>query len=94
MISLKGYTVKNHHATILLLIKEYHQITKDDVELIERLQLENEEIKIYSELKEEREKASYSTNTEFTEEKIIELKRKTIKFINKAKDIVEKTKER
>jgi uncharacterized protein (UPF0332 family) len=90
MVSKKEYSVKNHRATILLIIREYTQITKEEIKLIEELKLENEDVKIYTELKEEREKASYSTNVEFRNEKVKELKTKTIKFVNKAKEIIEK----
>lgn len=88
LLAKKGWVAKNHTATIQLIIKEYTQINKNEIEFIEDLHLEAEDVKIYTELKQERENANYSTNIEFKKEKVRELRRKAVTFINKAKKIL------
>jgi uncharacterized protein (UPF0332 family) len=89
LLSKNGYSSKNHNATLCFLIKNFSEFSKDEIELIDELQIKREEIEFYSGLKDERQKASYSTNLLFSYDKVDELKEKSILLINKIKSILE-----
>ena len=89
LLSKKGYSSKDHNATLCFLIKNFSEFSKDEIELIESLQIKKEEIEFYSGLKEERKRASYSTTLLFNKEKVEELNEKSILLINKMKSILE-----
>ncbi len=86
----KGVSSKNHDATLCLLIKYYYQkdLTQEDFELLNFVYLDNQDILFYIESKQEREKASYSSQIEFDKKKISELVMKTVLFVNKCKEIL------
>lgn len=88
LLAKKGYVSKNHTATLLFLLKNYSQINKSDLILISELQIKEEDAKFYTELKKERHNVSYATNLFFDKEQIVVLKNKTIKFLNKVKEIL------
>lgn len=88
LINKKGYDSKNHSATILILIKEY-TITIDEVNLIEELSINKQDAYLYSNLKEERHNASYSTGIKFNSQLISSYKLKVLKFLNKVEEIIE-----
>ncbi len=92
LLSNRGFSSKNHNATLCFLIKNFSEFSKEEIELIDDLQIKQEEIEFYSGLKEERQKASYSTSLLFNKEKVEELKEKSILLINKIKSILEKSK--
>lgn len=92
LLSNKGFSSKNHNATLCFLIKNFSEFSKEEIELIDDLQIKREEIEFYSGLKEERQKASYSTSLLFSKEKVEELKEKSILLINKIKSILEESK--
>jgi len=87
----KGFFSKNHDATLCILIKEYmkKELDEEDIKLLNNPQLRNEDILTYVQSKEEREKASYSTQILFDKEMITELKKKAIVFVNKCREILE-----
>jgi uncharacterized protein (UPF0332 family) len=89
LLSKKGFSSKDHNATLCFLIKNFSEFSKEELELIDDLQIKREEIEFYSGLKEERQKASYSTSLLFNKEKVQELREKTILLINKIKVILE-----
>lgn len=89
LLSKEGYSSKDHNATLCFLIKNFSEFSKEEIELIDELQIKREEIEFYSGLKEERGKASYSTALIFDKEKVQELREKTILLINKIKSILE-----
>jgi len=89
LLSKKGFSSKDHTATLCFLIKNFSEFSKEEIELIDDLQIKREEIEFYSGLKEERQKASYSTNLLFNKDKVEELKEKSILLINKIKAILE-----
>ena len=85
----KGFSSKNHDATLCVLIKYYNvELSKDDIELINKAYLDNNDILFYVQSKQEREKASYSSQTAFDKKLVQELRLKTILFVNKAKEIL------
>ena len=88
LLSKKGYSSKDHNATLCFLIKNFSEFTNEEIKLIDDLQIKREEIEFYSGLKEERRKASYSTTLLFDKDKVAELREKTILLINKIKSIL------
>src|SRR3990167_1913936 len=92
LCALRGFSTKDHSATLLILIKEFYnkELTKEEIELVNDSTIEKEHILYYAESRKQRSKASYSTKVNFTKKEAEDLRLKTIKFINKAKEIVEK----
>lgn len=90
----KGFSSKNHDATLSVLIKHYYgkELTKDDIELINKIYLDNNDILFYIQSKQEREKASYSSQIIFDKKLVNEIRLKTLLFVNKCKEIIEKSK--
>jgi uncharacterized protein (UPF0332 family) len=90
LILTKGYSSKNHLATLCILIKEFYkkELTKEDIEMLSRF-LDYEDILFYVDSKNKREKASYSTEIFFEKKDVEKLKMETILFVNKTKDIIE-----
>ncbi len=92
LILKKGYFSKNHDATLCILIKEYYKkdLTEEDIKLLNEAYFDNEDVLIYTQSKEEREKASYSTQIFFDEKSVEDLRQRAISFIRKANQIVSK----
>jgi uncharacterized protein (UPF0332 family) len=88
LLANKGYSSKNHTATLIFLLKEYSQITNDEINLIEELQIKDEDAKFYTQLKQERHNANYSTDAFYDNQKIEEFRLKTVAFLNKVRDIL------
>lgn len=67
LCALKGYSTKNHLATLLILIKEFYQkeLSKEEIETIGKTTIAKEEVLYYIEAKGKRTKASYSTQKFF-----------------------------
>ena len=65
LCALKGYSTKDHLATLLILIKDFYQreLNKDEIEMISKISIEKEDVLYYIEAKTERKKASYSTKS-------------------------------
>ena len=91
LITKKGFSSKNHLATLCALIKFYYKnsLNKKDMELVYRVSLEKEEISYFSQAKEKRETASYGLSEEFNKKEAEELKDKTVQFLNKCREILE-----
>ncbi|MFH1917684.1 MAG: hypothetical protein ABIJ14_01060 [Nanoarchaeota archaeon] len=91
LILKKGYSSKNHDATLCVLIKEYYSLLgQENIELLNRIYLDNQDILFYANSKEEREKASYSTKIIFGN--IDSLIKGTRFFVNKCKEIIKNEK--
>ncbi|MFT4311474.1 MAG: HEPN domain-containing protein [Candidatus Woesearchaeota archaeon] len=89
LIQTRGYTSKNHYATICVIIKEFYkkQITKQDVELISNV-LDYQDLLFYVQTKTKREQATYTTKTIFNKKEIEKLRIQTVLFVNKVQDII------
>lgn len=87
LISYKGYISKNHTASLILLIKYYSNF-KEDIKLMHELSIVKEDAYFYTMLKEERHKASYTTKSFFSKNKIKNYKTKVISFVNKVENIL------
>jgi len=90
LIQTKGYTSKNHLATLCVLIQEFYkkELTKEDIELLSRF-LDYQDILFYVESKNKREDATYSTKTLFDQKEVERLRLQAALFVNKAKEILE-----
>ena len=92
LISTKGYSSKNHLATLCILIKEFYKkgIEKEDLELIDSFFVEYQDLIFYVESKQRREDATYSSRRYFDKKEVEKLRIKTALFIDKIKGIIKK----
>lgn len=89
LILAKGYSSKNHDASLCVLIKEYYkEISKDEVELINNLFINYNDLLFYVKSKEKREIASYSGQIIFDKKSVKEIISDTIEFVNKCREIL------
>ncbi|RME55056.1 HEPN domain-containing protein [Candidatus Woesearchaeota archaeon] len=89
LIQSKGYTSKNHLATLCVIIKEFYkkELTKEDVEILSNF-LDYEDVLFYVETKHKREDATYSTKTHFDKNEVERLRMQATMFVNKIKDVL------
>ncbi len=89
LIMTKGYTSKNHFATLCILIKEFYKkgIEKKDLEMINDLFIDYQDLIFYVESKNRREDASYSSRRVFDD--VETLRVKAVLFVNKVKEMIE-----
>jgi len=94
LCALKGYSTKDHLATLLILIKELYQkeLNKEEIEIVGNTTIEKEEVLYYIEAKTKRTKASYSTQKAFGKNEAENLRIKAINFVNKVKEIIDSNK--
>lgn len=92
LILKKGFASKNHDATLCVLIKEYYnqELSVSDIELLNKIYLNNEDILFYVKSKREREKASYTTQIAFGKKEVEDLHSKTLFFVRKAQSILDR----
>ena len=88
---MKGYSTKDHNATLLILIKEFYNngLTKEEIETVGKTTLEKEDVLYYVSAKQNRNKASYSTEKIFELKEVENIRIKAIMFVNKVKGIIE-----
>ena len=89
LIINRNYSSKNHHATILILIKEY-AITKDEARLLNELSINREDAELYTNPKDDRHDASYATNIRFSQETIKDYENQVLDFVNKTEELIQK----
>ncbi len=91
LCALKGYSTKDHSATLLILIKDFYKngLEEEDIGVVNRITMKKEEILYYIESRKKRSKASYSTEKDFEKGEAEAIRLKAIKFVNKAKSIIE-----
>lgn len=91
LILKKGFISKNHDATLCILIEEYYKkgITKEDIELINEFFLDYQDLLFYVQSRVKREEATYSSNYKFDKTEVRNMQLKTIKFVNKIKELLE-----
>ena len=94
LCALKGYSTKDHLATLLILIKDFYkkELNKEEIEMVSKITIEKEEVLYYIEAKIQRSKASYSTKIIFDEKEAENLQKKAINFVNKVKEIIDSSK--
>ncbi len=93
LCALKGYSTKDHLATLLILIRDFYQreLNKEEIEMVSKTTIEKEEVLYYIEAKTQRSKASYSTKILFDEKEAENLQKKAISFVNRVKEIIDST---
>ncbi len=86
----KGYSSKNHDATLCILIKEFYNkgVSEKDLELFNQLFINYVDLIVYVDAKNKREEATYSTRYDFTKEIVEDLRNKAIQFTNKSQEIL------
>lgn len=92
LIQTKGYSSKNHLATLLIIIKEFYkkELTRKDIENLSNF-LDYKDLLFYVNAKNKREEATYSTNTLFDKKEVEKIRIETVIFVNKIKEIIEKS---
>lgn len=90
LLIAKGYFSKNHDSTLCILIKEYYNrgINEEDLNLINKFFIGYQDLLFYVESKNKRQDATYSTKYKFDKESVEDMRKKTILFVNKVKDIL------
>jgi uncharacterized protein (UPF0332 family) len=91
LCALKGYSTKDHLATLLILIREFYkkELSKEEIETLGKTTLEKEKVLYYTQAKEKRNIASYSTQKLFDLDEVESIQIKAISFVNKAKEIID-----
>ena len=91
LILAKGYSSKNHLATLCILIKEFYKKGLDikDIEALSDF-IEYQDLLFYIESKNKREDAAYSTKTKFEKKEAEQLRMKAALLISKFKSILER----
>jgi len=71
LCALKGYSTKDHDATLLVLIREFYRrgLERDEIEAVGNIGIEKEEVLHYVEARGRRKAASYSTRAILTGQK-------------------------
>lgn len=89
LIQTKGYTSKNHLATICILIKEFYknELSEEDIELLSKF-LDYKDVLFYVKAKNKREDAAYSTKTLFDKKEVEKLRIQAVLFVNKIRNIL------
>ena len=91
LCALKGFSTKDHNATLLILIREFYKngLSKDEIETVCRSTIEKEEVLYYVEAKIKRNRASYSIQNIFDMDEVELLRQRAIAFVNKAREIID-----
>lgn len=89
LVAHKGFSSKDHNETLQFITQKYSELNKEEIEFINVLCLNKQDIEFYTRLKQERQKASYVTNTNFVEQDIFQMQKKAIQLLNKMKKITE-----
>jgi uncharacterized protein (UPF0332 family) len=89
LIQTRGYTSKNHLATLCVIIKEFYrrELSAEDIEILARF-LDHQDILFYVESKNKREDATYTTKMRFDDKEVEQLRVKATLFVNKIKGIL------
>jgi uncharacterized protein (UPF0332 family) len=90
LILTKGYSSKNHLATLCILIKEFYKkgIEKEDIDMIDSLFIDYQDLIFYVESKNKREDATYSSKRFFEKSAVEALRIKSTLFIDKVKTMI------
>lgn len=89
LILTKGYSSKNHLATLCILIKNFYNkgLKKEDIEVLSDF-IGYQDLLFYVESKNKREDATYSTRTKFDKNDTEQLRIKAILFVSNIKLII------
>lgn len=89
LILTRGYSSKNHAATLCILIKEFHkkELSKEDIEILSNF-IDYQDLLFYVESKNKREDATYSTKFGFDKKEAEQLRIKAVMFVSKIKSLL------
>lgn len=89
LILTKGYSSKNHLATLCVLIKNFYNkgLKKEDIEVLSDF-IGYQDLLFYVESKNKREDATYSTRTKFDKNDTEQLRIKAVLFVSNIKSII------
>jgi len=89
LILTRGYSSKNHLATLCVLIKEFYKkgLSKEDIEILGHF-VDYKDLLFYVESKNKREDATYSTHLKFDKKEVEQLRVKAVLFVSKIKEIL------
>jgi len=92
LILKRGYSSKNHLATLCVLIKEYYkkELSEEDIKLFSNF-LGYQDILFYVESKNKREDATYSTKIIFEKKELEKLRINASLFVNKLSNILKES---
>lgn len=92
LILTKGYSSKNHLATLCVIIQEFYKqgLEEEDIQVLASF-LDYQDVLFYVESKNKREDATYSTQTLFEKKEVEQLRIKATLFVNKIKSIINRT---
>lgn len=82
LVANKSHISKNHTATLVFLMK-YYKVSKEDINLINRLEISKEDAEFYTVLKRNRHSANYSTNFAFSSREIKECRKAVNSFLQR-----------
>jgi len=90
LLMTKGYTSKNHLATLCLLIKEFYKkgVEKEEIEMINSLFIDYQDLIFYVEAKNKREDATYSSKRLYDKGQVENLRVKSVLFVDKVKGLI------
>lgn len=91
LILTRGYSSKDHMATLLVMIKEFYNkgLTQEDLNILANF-LDYQDLLFYVESKNKREGATYSTKINFDKNDVEQLRVKAVLFVSKLKGMIEK----
>lgn len=94
LIMTKGYSSKNHLATLCVLIKEFYNqgIEQQDIEMLDQLFIDYHDLLFYVESKNKREEATYSSKRYYEKSVVEQLRIKTVLFVTKVKGMLQENK--
>jgi len=89
LILTKGYSSKNHIATLCVLIKEFYkkELSEKDIELFSNF-LDYQDVLFYVQSKNKREDAAYSTNIIFDKKELEKIRINASLFVNKLSNLI------
>jgi uncharacterized protein (UPF0332 family) len=90
LIMTRGFSSKNHLATLCILIKYFYKndISTEDLKMLSEL-FDYQDVLFYVQSKNRREDASYSSKTKFTRQEVEQLKIKASLFVSKIGTIIQ-----
>ncbi len=94
LIMTKGYSSKNHLATLCILIREFYNkgIEQQDIEMLDQFFIDYHDLLFYVESKNKREDATYSSERYYEKSAVEQLRLKTVLFVTKVKGMLHEEK--
>ncbi len=89
LILSKGFSSKNHDASLAILIQEFYKDFVSDFDFINALFIDYSDVNFYIETKEKRKLASYSSSSVFSKVEVKSMISRATEFVNKAEEILD-----